>query len=222
MTRSYVKGKVMRFTEEMFRAHREQPLPGDAYRFEHGLPLPARGYDFGFDYKMPHELFGDDWSDRSNAPEGMKIVVLLAFTRSLPELRFDREWLAIYHQCGGHMSNYVSMIATRLRPRALVGDALLRIARDRYGEDDGWFSQDGVRASQIVSYSAALAAVGLDCDVTWRFLQQGTYPIDATQQNLDRLAEDAPDLRAIADWRGRAPNRYSRDPVILVLCDDSG
>lgn len=210
----------MRFTEEMFRAHREQSLPADPCRHEHGLPLPARSHDF--DYTPTDELFGDDWLDRS-APtrqEGLKVIVVLAFTRSLPDLRFDREWLAIQHQCGGHTSDQLPMIGTRLRPRASVGTALLRIARDRYDEDDGWFVRDALRASQIVSYSAALNAVGLDCEVSWRLLQEGTYPIDATQRNIDRLAEDPPDLRALADWKDCGPGSLGRDPVILALCED--
>ena len=211
----------MRLTADRLAAHRLSVVESGSWQFEYGMPLPARSHDF--DYTSGCELFGDDWTDFSAATlkEGLRIVVVLAFTDSLPNLRFDREWLAIQHQSGGHASDQLSMIGTRLRPKASVADALLRIARDRYDECNGWFTRCNLRASQIVSYSAALNAIGLDCEASWRHLQEGTYPIDATQQNLDRLAVDAPDLRSIADWTDRRPGRYSRDPVILVLTEDS-
>lgn len=53
-----------------------------------------------------------------------------------------------------------------------------------------------------MNYSAALHAIGLDYEVSWRLLQEGTYPIDATRLNLDRLADDLSDLRTIADLKG--------------------
>jgi hypothetical protein len=78
-----------------------------------------------------------------------------------------------------------------------------------------------VLASRIASYVAALAQINLDCECTWPYLTESLYPIDATQDNLNRVAEDAPDLESIAEWGGFLRARYSANPVIFCITENS-
>jgi hypothetical protein len=89
-----------------------------------------------------------------------------------------------------------------------------------YGAERGHFYPP-ILASRIVSYVAALAQIKLDCECTYHNLRESIYPIDATQENLNQVAEDAPDLQAIAEWEGSGPVRYSDDPALLVIAPNS-
>jgi hypothetical protein len=160
--------------------------------------------------------------DPRDPKERLEIVLVLAFTRNVPVLKPGREWLALDHQAGGHSCERQSMIATRLTPRPSVLSSLRLIAREGYGAQNGWFQRDTVLSSRIVAYVAALARIGVDCECTWSYLTESLYPIDATQGNLDRVAEDAPDLETIADWKGHHSRaRYCPDPVIFFMTNNS-
>jgi len=76
-------------------------------------------------------------SDNATTPENPhdpketpEIVLVLAFTRSVPVLKPGREWLALDHQAGGYSCENQTMIATRLTPRASVLPSLQLIARE--------------------------------------------------------------------------------------------
>jgi hypothetical protein len=153
--------------------------------------------------------------------ETLEIVLVLAFTRNVPVLMPGREWLALVHQAGGHSCEQQTMTATRLTPRRSVLSSLQLIAREGYGAENGWFKRGSLRSSRIVSYVAALSRIGVDCECTWSYLTESLYPIDATQGNLDRVAEDAPDLETIADWKGHSRARYCSDPAIFFMTENS-
>jgi hypothetical protein len=112
------------------------------------------------------------------------------------------------------------MIATRLTPNPSILPALNAIARACFYAEGGRFSNLDLLASRIVFYATALNRLGLDCECTWRNLSEGLYPIDATQENLDRVAQDAPDLSTIVDWPTKSV-RYSRDPAIFLVAENS-
>ncbi|MBD9652170.1 hypothetical protein JVX98_25310 [Ensifer sp. PDNC004] len=110
------------------------------------------------------------------------------------------------------------MIATRLRPTPAIAAHLNAIVRKHHDADAGFLHPDNLRASQIVSYVETLARLGLDCDVSWRNLTEGAYPIDATQAHLDRLTEEALPPAEIADWSDPEPRHNA---VILLLAWNS-
>jgi len=167
--------------------------------------------------------FRSDWANHRSAGipgisrEKLEIILVLAFTRSVPVLRPDREWLALYHQCGGGSCECETMIATRLAPRTSVLPTLHLIAREGFDAETGHFDRGQVLASRIANYVAALARIHLDCESTWRYLTESLYPIDATQDNLNRVAEDAPDLESL----GLPRARYAIDPVIFFMTENS-
>jgi len=144
----------------------------------------------------------------------------LAFTAWAPELHPGREWLALEHQCGGYSNAHVKMIATRLAPRPSVLPALRSIAREGFGAEKGNFDRTSLLASRIASYVQSLARAGLDCECTWRHLTESLYPVDATQSNLDRVAEDGFDLQSIAKWPYPEAIYYS-NPAIIFMTENS-
>ncbi len=183
--------------------------------------------------RVPSSLFSDSetflgsfWrmqpsSDGENPAQGLQAVPVLAFTRSVPILKPGREWMALDHQAGGYCCEHVRMIATRLEPRPSLKPALDAIVREGYFAEDGRFYKFDILASRIAWLVKALAALDLDCESSWRLLTDSVYPIDATQENLERLAVSAPVLDEIADWTGVIRVRFSDDPVILLLTENS-
>jgi len=157
----------------------------------------------------------------SDPKEALEIVAVLAFTRHAPVLRPGREWLAIDHQCGGYACEQQRMIATRLNLRPSISSEMLRVAQVGYFAESGHFNRDSLLASRIAAYIAALARIGLDCECTRRFLTESLYPVDATQENLNRIAEDAPDLDSIAHRNGHSRARYSDQPAVFFLTQNS-
>jgi hypothetical protein len=153
--------------------------------------------------------------------ETLEIVLVLAFTGNVPVLRPGREWIALDHQCGGYSCQHELMIATPLVPRTSVLPALRLIAREGYFAETGHFDGHQTLASRIACYIAALTRIGVDCECTWRYLKESLYPIDSTQDNLNRIGEDAPDLESIADWNQFMRARYSNNPAIFFMTQNS-
>jgi hypothetical protein len=175
------------------------------------------------------DAFCSDWSahrepgSRMVSIEKLEVVLVLAFTINVPILKPDREWVSLYHQCGGGSCECQTMLATRLTPRAGVLPTLRSIAREGFGAETGHFDRHQVLASRIAAYVAALRQIGLDCEASWRYLTESLYPVDARQDNLDRIAENAPDLETMVEWRGYKPplRGYLQDPVIFFVTENS-
>jgi hypothetical protein len=166
------------------------------------------------------DVFQSDWPNFEPKQEKLEVVLVLAFTAWAPELYPGREWLALEHQCGGYSNSAVKMIATRLTLRPSVLPTLRSIAREGFAAESGNFSRTSLLASRIASYVQSLARAGLDCECTWRYLTESLYPIDATQANLDRVAEDELDLQSIAKWP-YPKARYYSDPAIIFMTQNS-
>lgn len=111
------------------------------------------------------------------------------------------------------------MIATRLTPRHSVLPSMRAIAREGYYAEAGHFDRGQLLASRIANYVVALKRDGLDCEATWRYLTESLYPIDATQENLNCVAQDAIDLHAMVE--GLLQARYIRNPVIFFMTENS-
>src|SRR5262249_17995135 len=138
----------------------------------------------------------------------------------VPALKSGREWLALEHQCGGLLCEQQRMIATRLKPRpSMIYPSLRQIARDGWGAENGRVNRIDLLASRIADYVAALKQIGVDCECTWRYLTESMYPIDATDNNLNCLAEDAPKLSDLAV--NYAPARYDSNAAIFVLAENN-
>lgn len=210
-------------TEDMLAPHREE-----------GKPLRLTRESVAYLREPPHvpsRLFSDSanflqssWRSEQADPHdprnGLQVVPVLAFVQSVPRLKAKPEWMLLRHQAGGYGCEQICMIATRLELRPALKPALDAIAREGYGAEAGHFSSSDILASRIARYVNALAELGLDCESSWRLLTESVYPIDATQENLDRVANSAPQLSDIVDWDGSIRVRYSSDPAILLLTDN--
>jgi hypothetical protein len=140
------------------------------------------------------DTFSADWetvegiTDYEEVREKLDIVLLLAFTQIVPALKPAREWLGLDHQYGGHTCRHKYMIATRLNPHPSVVSTMRQIARDGWYGDFGHFYEPW--PSRVSWYTAALSDIDVRCKNTWIHLAESLYPIDATQENLDWVAED--------------------------------
>ena len=207
----------MIITEEILAPHREKngrlfvTRTGYVSRYESPSVLPHDLFTPTFD------VFGKDWPGSGENPG---IVLVLAFSKLMPILKPGREWLALVHQTSGYSCEQRRMIATRLEPRPSILPKLESIARDNFFAESGHFDPYDLLASRIVSYVSALRAIDLDCECTWRNLTEGLYPIDATPENLRRVAENPPDLDSVACW-DHPRVRYSDEPAIFVLAENS-
>jgi hypothetical protein len=174
--------------------------------------------------RLPDQLFTSSetaffWGESNG--DHLDLALVFAFVVTAPVLKPHRSWIGLEHQCGGYSNRVERLIATRLTPRSSVLPHLERIAREGCYAEAGHFSQSNLLASRIVWYSAALAEIGVDCESSWRHLNESLYPVDATQSNLDRLCEDSVDLNEVVEWNNYLRSRYSADPAIFFICENS-
>ncbi|MGB8287509.1 hypothetical protein ELI13_04590 [Rhizobium ruizarguesonis] len=194
-------------------------------RFRDKGKVPVRSLPSSLFSQTGDLLFKNDAAPLSQFPsevrEVIHVVPVLAFLQTVPPLSDEREWIALHHQCGGYHCLEVAMVATILTPNVTIKDKLDQIGKQFYFAQHGNLEPGNMLASSISAYSTALSAIGLDCECTWRRLSEGLYPIDCTQENLNKVASDAPSLDMLADWRGFTRARYSTDPIILLLASNS-
>ena len=176
----------------------------DLWRGASSVPMTFTGtwIEFESDLAEPVHL-GDGPSGR----DSLEIVLLLAFTKLVPKLPASQEWYALDHQCGGVACNHQTMIACRMKPLAQVYSALQKIAQDRWPFDagdriDSFHSE--IFARHLAAYKADLGKLGLHCNETGQYLTEALYPIDATQEHLDIMLGDPPNLRImLGDYEPR-------------------
>lgn len=194
--------------EEMLAKYRKQPKEEIALR-----SLPKEWFSDS------QEVFGQEWRAIDDGPPSA-VTLVLAFTRLVPPLHPDRTWQALWHQSGGGSTNATLMIATALTPRPDVKAILDEIAVKFYYAETGHFDRFQMNVSLLVEYVRELSRSDIDCEASWRLLEEAIYPIDATQPNLERVCLDAPDLSQITRWGNRVP-RYIDNPTILLLTENS-
>jgi hypothetical protein len=203
----------MIITEEMLSPHRSK----SGFLSVQSIPPEL--------FTETHDAFRPDWPDPDDmsglveAGAELPIVLVFAFAQHVPVLKSGREWLALSHQSGGLLCEHQLFVATRLKPRSSVVPPLQRIAREGFGAENGRFSSSDLLASRIANYVAELKRIAVDCECTWPYLTESVYPIDATNDNLARVAEDAPTLGDLAV--AYEPARFDNNPVILCLTENS-
>lgn len=128
------------------------------------------------------DLFEAEWA---MAPDGCPSAVtpVLAYTRMVPRLQPAYTWHALWHQSGGYTTHANYMVATPLTPNRQTKSLLDRLAGKFYCAENGRFDRAQTIVSLIVDYVGDLKSAGLDCEGTWRILEEAIYPVDATQSN---------------------------------------
>ena len=124
---------------------------------------------------------------------------MLAFTLPFPKLSREVEWYAIEHQSGGLACHHPRFIGTPLTLRPERREQLEALAARYFEKHGGHFYQGNLLASDLISYVSALAELGFHCERSYSLLEEGVYPIDATQEHLDFLAFNAPKRDQLVD-----------------------
>jgi hypothetical protein len=166
---------------------------------------------------LPLDLFGDSGDLFPHELSGCSggVVALLAFTRCVPPLSPNYEWFCISHQSGGHACNHPNFVGTPLRLRPDIQTGLRNLAA-RYHDAGGHFHRGNVPASGIFAYVHELGDIGLHCETSYSLLEEGVYPVDATEQHLNILSECPPLLDALSD-----AFRSADGLVVIVLSENS-
>ncbi|HYD14415.1 MAG TPA: hypothetical protein VEC11_16335 [Allosphingosinicella sp.] len=156
-----------------------------------------------------------DWPDAA----GQGVALLLAFVDRVPRLSDRYRWQALAHCHGGVGLDYLNLIGTALTPRPDMVGQLQAIA-DRWSGSilcDSTQAMPQLRVeakARLAEYRAQLAALGVRWTGAAPSPRDALYPIDATQEALDRLAVDPPLLWAVSQSETVAP-------VILLLSENS-
>jgi hypothetical protein len=143
-----------------------------------------------------------EWPDLSSnvGSQDLDVAFVLAFLRYVPiEVLRRKDWLLLEHQCAGHECQQPIMVALRLEPNPDVHAAFIEIARGYWGSNLGWGGPPPL--AELTRYREVLLPLGLDCNRTYADLREGLYPVDATQEALERAARNPPDLKALTGNR---------------------
>jgi len=183
----------VKITEDMIAAYRPAEWPN---------LVSLHASSFG-GASLPASFFSDSRDVSLNLSDGLgDVVMLLAFTEAFPRLSPAVEWYAIEHQSGGLACHHPRFVGTPLIPRPEMHERLEELARRYFEAAGGHFYRGNLGASDVIAYVAALADLGLQCERSYPLLEEGVYPIDATQGHLDLLACDPPSLDRLADESG--------------------
>jgi len=111
-----------------------------------------------------------------------------------------RKWRLLDHQTAGVGCHHPWLFATRLTPKqkALVG--MYAVAQEWFGSNVGCL---GPGLSEISRYNARLRRLfGTDCQLSYVHFEEGLYPIDASRENMKRMAQDKlpADLDDLIEW----------------------
>jgi hypothetical protein len=112
-----------------------------------------------------------------------------------------REWFWVSHQAAGVGCHQPEFICTILRWRPTALDAFRQLAAEYEGSNLGIYETP--KLTDLVGYSQRLSAIdgALQCETTFRELEEAVYPIDFSQEALAVLSEDViADFNALVRW----------------------
>jgi len=156
--------------------------------------------------------FCGEFAEPSSAAELDHIVLVLAFLDRVPVATLKTQnWYLLDHQCSGLLCHAKLMVALPLRPKPERRHGLLALARRYFGSNIGWYD---LEADSLAEFRARLDELGLPSSVPASQIYEALYPGDATQEALDRLVIDPPDL-------GVVTGGHPESAVICVLAPNS-
>ncbi len=138
-------------------------------------------------------------TDRDTAFKGLRTadeeiaamtpVAFLAFPHSVPVLASGFRWSLIEHQIAGVCVHQQRFCGLRLTMRTDIAELAATVHRRFYGTNAGCCTP---ALRTLVEYRTMLASEGLDCDGSYPHFAEGFYPVDFSEESLDRVATDAP------------------------------
>lgn len=127
--------------------------------------------------------------EQPSAHDIMTPCAFLAFSECVPVLAPGYRWSLILHQVAGVACNHRPFVGLRLRMRKSVSEAAKAMAQHWWGTDLG---RGYPTLEQLEIYRAQLRNIGLDANRAYRWLSEGFYSADFTQEAIDLIAVDAP------------------------------
>jgi hypothetical protein len=170
--------------EKAFRQSSESPVcdwTGDSSR--------AELMDFAERLKTDRKAAFENLRTAEEEIAAMNPVAFLAFPHAIPVLARGHRWSLIQHQIAGVCVGQQRFCGLRLTMNTDIAELAVRLHRQFYGTSLGC-GRPGL--STLVGYSDMLKSVELDCEETYPHLAEGFYPIDFSQEALDRVAVEAP------------------------------
>jgi len=142
--------------------------------------------------------------------------------------RLQADWagrlrlLPLRHQTAGIGCHHHDLWAIPLEPRPEATVGLYRLEKFRYGSNAGAF---GISLDELKVYREQLRTwLGVDGTWSYRYFEEGIYPIDATAEHLQRLtSQELPrDLDELLEWTrpGDPEDPKERERVVALrrLC----
>ncbi len=108
--------------------------------------------------------------------------------------------LPLRHQTAGVACHQHYMWAIPLKPRPEVEVAMCRLEKHWYEQDTGAL---GVALDELLEYRGQLRDwLHVDCNWTYRYFEEGIYPVDGTTEHINRLTEQElpEDFDELLDW----------------------
>lgn len=158
--------------------------------------------------------------------ESKEVYLFLAFIDRVPKLHPGRHWFALGHVCDGVAISHLLMIACGLRILPEAKPILDKIA------EHWWMSYlysdpervASARREKVVAdiecYHSQLAELGVNWTGKPGLLKEAVYPIDATPENLARIAVDPPNLSSLVPIDVQGPGN-PRWPIIIAASQNS-
>lgn len=117
-----------------------------------------------------------------------------------------RKWLPIQHQTAGYACHQRYLDGFILNPR---NPERLKLLNDVYL--DSCINMWGLVLSQVNEYNKRIQELlGVTCEFSFMDLEEGIYPIDATQENIKLLAKDKlpKELDNLVDWSAKLDKSF--------------
>lgn len=140
-------------------------------------------------------------------------ILVLAIYEPSPDVpedyRLNAEWagrlgleglLPLRHQTAGVGCHQHYMWVIPLKPRPEVEVAMYRLEKHWYAQDTGAL---GVPLDELVEYRGQLRDwLHVDCNWTYRYFEEGIYPVDGTPEHIKRLTEQElpEDFDELLEW----------------------
>jgi hypothetical protein len=111
-----------------------------------------------------------------------------------------RKWIKIVHQTAGIACHHPKFLGTILTPTKYMKRYMKWLSDKWYESNCGAF---GATLDELAAYDYDLSDFSLSCNRSYKYLEEGLYPIDIEDDTLVRIAENKlpTKLDDLIDWK---------------------